>query len=61
LNIDSNIEDNFTVVNQLGQVVKTVKVNVGTNKVNLENLVDGVYFLKNKSDENQIIKKIIKN
>ncbi|HEY6143809.1 MAG TPA: T9SS type A sorting domain-containing protein [Flavobacterium sp.] len=61
LNIESNIEDNFTVFNQLGQVVKTVKVNVGTNKVNLENLVDGVYFLKNKSGENQVIKKIIKN
>ncbi|HEY6143808.1 MAG TPA: T9SS type A sorting domain-containing protein [Flavobacterium sp.] len=61
LNVESNIEDDFTVVNQLGQVVKTVKVNVGTNKVNLENLVDGVYFLKNKSGENQVVKKIIKN
>ena len=49
LNIDSNFDGEFIIANQLGQTVKTFKVNSNIeNIITIENLADGVYFIKGK-------------
>ncbi|NHN27770.1 T9SS type A sorting domain-containing protein, partial [Flavobacterium jejuense] len=47
LNIDSNFDGDFIIVNQLGQTIKSFKVNATIeNVINVENMADGVYFIK---------------
>ena len=44
INIKSDFEGDFQIVNQLGQTVKSFKVNMnGINTINLDNISDGVY------------------
>ncbi|WP_445457405.1 beta strand repeat-containing protein [Flavobacterium sp. HNIBRBA15423] len=63
LNIDTNFDGEFLIVNQLGQTVKTFKVNSNIeNIINVENLADGIYYIKGTngtqiSSQNLIIKK----
>ncbi|MEO8236325.1 MAG: T9SS type A sorting domain-containing protein, partial [Flavobacterium sp.] len=60
LNIDSEIDGNVLIVNQLGQVVKTfsVKANV-INSINIEDLTDGTYFVKGANGMNISTYKLI--
>jgi hypothetical protein len=45
--INSNFDGDFIIVNQLGQTVKTFKVNSNVEKIiNVYNLSDGIYFIK---------------
>uniref|UniRef100_UPI002611C4BA T9SS type A sorting domain-containing protein n=1 Tax=Flavobacterium sp. TaxID=239 RepID=UPI002611C4BA len=47
LNIKSDFDGDFQIVNQLGQTVKSFKVNMnGINTINLDNISDGVYFIR---------------
>ncbi|CAM3976104.1 hypothetical protein FLCU109888_12060 [Flavobacterium cucumis] len=63
LNIDSNFDGEFLIVNQLGQTVKTFKVNSSIeNSINVESLADGIYYIKGTngtqiSSQKLIIKK----
>ena len=52
--IDSSFDGDLIIVNQIGQTIKTFKVNSSSeNIINVENLSDGVYFIKS-IDANQI-------
>ncbi|MNF39826.1 hypothetical protein D3C84_208190 [compost metagenome] len=47
LNILSDTDGDFKIVNQLGQTVKTFKVtNSTTNMIDLEYLNNGIYFIQ---------------
>lgn len=63
LNIDSEVDGEILILNQLGQVVKkiVVKANI-TNSVNINELTEGTYFVKgthemNIGEQKLIIKK----
>ena len=52
--IKTNTSGEFVIVNQLGQTMKTFTLNSNIeNNINVENLADGIYFIKGKSS-NQI-------
>ncbi|NJM79932.1 MAG: T9SS type A sorting domain-containing protein [Flavobacterium sp.] len=63
LTIKTSIDGDFIIANQLGQTVKSFKVNGGIeNSINIENLSDGIYFVKGTngtqiSSQRLIIKK----
>ncbi|MBX9808684.1 MAG: T9SS type A sorting domain-containing protein, partial [Flavobacteriaceae bacterium] len=61
ININSETDGVFHIINQLGQTVKTFKVSANNiNSVNIESLTDGVYFVydtHNKQSHRLIIKK----
>lgn len=60
VHINSEIDGNIQIVNQLGQTVKTSKVKANEiNTLNIENLTDGVYFVK-VSNQTESYKLIIK-
>jgi SprB repeat/Secretion system C-terminal sorting domain len=47
VNIKSDKAGNFEIVNELGQILKTFKIEANViNTINVENLSNGVYFLK---------------
>ncbi len=63
LNIDSEVDGEILILNQLGQVLKkiTVKANAA-NSINIDELSEGIYFVKgtnkmNISEQKLIIKK----
>jgi hypothetical protein len=59
-NVDSDTDGDFYIANQLGQVVKEFKViKNSANAINVENLSDGLYFVKNLN-QNKSNKLIIK-
>ena len=60
LNVDSEIDGNVLIVNQLGQIVKTfsVKANV-INTINIDELTDGTYFVKGTNGMNISTHKLI--
>ena len=46
LNIEADFDGDLQIVNQLGQTVRTFKVNMNNiNTVDLGNLTDGIYFV----------------
>jgi hypothetical protein len=48
VNIKSGIDGDFQILNQMGQTVKTFKVNANiVNTINVEHLINGIYFVKN--------------
>lgn len=49
---------NIEIFNVLGKKINTLK---NQNNINIENLPNGVYFLKIKNEDNIVIKQIIKN
>jgi uncharacterized delta-60 repeat protein len=50
------------ILNSIGQEVKTFnKIELSNNKINIQNLQNGIYFLKINIDDIIITKKIIKN
>ena len=52
--IKTNTSGEFAIVNQLGQTIKTFTLNSNIeNNINVENLADGIYFIKGLSN-NQI-------
>ncbi|WP_281297254.1 beta strand repeat-containing protein [Flavobacterium limnophilum] len=60
VNINSEADGDFQILNQLGQVMKTFKVNANViNTIEAENLTDGIYFVKD-SNKNKSYKLIIK-
>lgn len=47
LNIDSEVAGDLQIINQIGQIVKTFKINPNvTNSINVEELSNGTYFIK---------------
>jgi hypothetical protein len=59
LKIESEFNDVFSIVNQLGQEVKKFNIISNTiNEINIEELENGIYFLRN--NQSSIIEKIIK-
>ncbi|MDN3674398.1 T9SS type A sorting domain-containing protein [Flavobacterium branchiarum] len=47
VNIKSDHDTDVSIINQSGQVVKTAKVTAdNTNTINVENLSDGIYFIR---------------
>jgi hypothetical protein len=47
INIKSDSDGDFQVINQLGQVVKTFKVKLNViNTIDLHDLTDSMYFIK---------------
>lgn len=62
MNIKSDFDGDFQVVNQLGQTVSTFKVISNTiNSINLTSLSDGIYFVKGTDGTKMVTKKIIIN
>ncbi len=60
VNINSEIDGDFQIINQLGQTVKNFKVEANiTNTIEAETLTDGVYFIK-PINQNKSYKLIIK-
>ncbi len=63
LYIDTNFDGEFLIVNQLGQTIKTFKAYANLeNNLNVENLADGIYYIKGTngikiSSQKLIIKK----
>ncbi|NHZ86344.1 MAG: T9SS type A sorting domain-containing protein [Planctomycetia bacterium] len=58
INLNGNILDSAIIYNQLGQQVKEII----TNKVDISNLADGIYYMKITSKSGKTTaKKVIKN
>ena len=62
INIESDSDSNYQVVNQLGQILKTFKIEANTiNTVDLQNLPESIYFIKEiNNTRNKAYKLIIK-
>lgn len=60
-NIDMPNASNVTVYNVLGSVVYSTKLNAGINTINVNNLSDGVYFVKSTVNGETIVKQIVIN
>jgi hypothetical protein len=62
LNIESDDDADLSIVNQLGQTVKTEKVSSDIiNTFNIEGLADGVYFVNEKKGNKVVTHKLILN
>jgi hypothetical protein len=60
LNIDSEVNGEILIVNQLGQVVKKVIVKANTaNSINIHELMEGTYFVKGTNKMNIGTQKLI--
>lgn len=54
VNVKSDFDGDFQIVNQIGQIIKVFKVTANTvNTITIENLAQGVYFIKS-TDGNKI-------
>nr|WP_255477920.1 T9SS type A sorting domain-containing protein [Flavobacterium sp. 9AF] len=60
ITIESDKEDDFVIVNQLGQTVRNFKVvsNI-ENNINIDNLADGIYFIKSLSNNQMKAQRLI--
>ncbi|MCK8479692.1 DUF7619 domain-containing protein [Psychroserpens algicola] len=58
-NTDIDI-DNIQILDVLGKLIKEVTPNYNTNKVNVSNLTNGMYFIVFESDNKRIIRKFLK-
>lgn len=58
-NIQSDVNMNLNVVNQLGQVVKTVSLDDTHKQVTVSGLADGVYFITGENKGSVVNKKIV--
>jgi len=58
-NIQSDATMNLNVVNQLGQVVKTVSLDTTHKQVTVTGLADGVYFITGESKGSIVNKKVV--
>ena len=60
INIKSDIDGQFIIVNQLGQIVKSFNVISNTeNRIIVDNLADGIYFVKGINGTKISTKKMI--
>ena len=60
ISIETDSNSNYQVINQLGQMVKTFKVEANvTNTIDLQNLNDGIYFIKEAEQTNNKPYKLI--
>ncbi len=58
--IKSDFDGDFQVINQLGQVVKTFKINSNSiNTIDINSLSDGIYFVKGSDGSKVITQKLI--
>ncbi len=60
LTISINREANYSLMNLNGQVFKKGKISHKENTIDISNLSFGLYFLKVKTSEGTITKKLIK-
>lgn len=60
INIKSDFEGKFEVINQLGQIVKTFKISLNeVNNINLTTLSEGLYFIKGTNGTKVITQKLV--
>lgn len=60
LNVNSNLDGQITLLNQLGQIIKEEKIIAGNLKeISTDNLSNGVYFVKFINNNKEGIKKLI--
>ncbi|WP_412464112.1 T9SS type A sorting domain-containing protein [Flavobacterium mekongense] len=60
LKIDTGIDRTFVIVNQLGQTLKKFEANANTeNIINIADLADGIYYIKQLTIEKSNIKTLI--
>lgn len=57
--IQSDMNIKLNVVNELGQVIKTVQLNGTTKKVDVSGLSEGIYFIKGESNGKAINHKVV--
>ena len=62
INLNSGFTENTVaeIYNEIGQVCKTINLNYDITKIELNNLESGIYFVKIKSKNDTITKKLIK-
>jgi hypothetical protein len=51
----------YTLFNSLGEMIREEKLNVKEFKIQTENLVRGIYFIRIESENGLLVKKLIKN
>ena len=62
VNVKSDFDGDFQIVNQIGQVIKAFKVTANTvNIINVENIAQGIYFIKATDGGKIGSQKLIKN
>ena len=60
LNIKTSFDGNFLIINQLGQIVHSFKASSNIeNIINIENLTNGIYFIKGINDTKVKSQKLI--
>ncbi|MBF7093583.1 T9SS type A sorting domain-containing protein, partial [Flavobacterium sp. ALJ2] len=60
VNVKSDHDTDLSIINQSGQIVKTVKVTADNmNTINVENLSDGIYFIRETKGNKPITYKLI--
>ncbi|AYN04966.1 T9SS type A sorting domain-containing protein [Flavobacterium sp. 140616W15] len=60
VNVKSDHDTDLSIINQSGQILKTVKVTADTvNTINVENLSDGIYFIREMKGNKQATYKLI--
>lgn len=58
--IQSNQDFSLNLVNELGQVIKTISLNeLNSHKQNISNLAAGIYFMTGEKDLNKVNQKIV--
>ena len=60
INIKSELDTDLNIINQSGQIVKTVKVTADNiNTIHIENLSDGIYFIRDTKGNKPFTHKLI--
>ncbi|MCC9071455.1 T9SS type A sorting domain-containing protein [Flavobacterium sp. F-65] len=60
INIKSELDTDLNIINQSGQIVKTVKVTADNiNTIHIENLSDGIYFIRDTKGNKPFTHKLV--
>ena len=60
LNIETEKDGNFIIINQLGQILESFNAKANTKTtINIERLSDGTYFIKGAKGTNISTKKLV--
>lgn len=54
-------EGNVLITDATGKIIKTQKLSIGLNKIDVSNFANGIYFINYQSNEKMSTKKFIKN
>ncbi|MCT4614963.1 MAG: glycosyl hydrolase family 18 protein [Marinifilaceae bacterium] len=59
--VKSEINSEYAIIGVSGNIIKTGEIRQGNNKLNIQKLAQGIYFIRIKEDKNYKYKKFIKN